>query len=105
MAWGIASMLAHKSALWRDEGKTSRLKKVCEDALQIARSLGQRSQTAAILRTLGPHESDLGGPALKPSEQHLREALKIWRDLGLRGHVAYTLDSLGTDLRAQGRDR
>jgi CHAT domain-containing protein len=102
--WGIASMLAHKSALWRDEGKLADSKKFAEDALQMARSLGQRSQTAAILRTLGRTESDLGGAALKPSEQHLREALAIWRDLGLRGHVAYALDSLGLTLERQGRD-
>ena len=103
-AWGIATMLAFKSALWRDEGKLAESKQFAEDALKIARPLGQRSQTAAILRTLGRTEGDLGGPALKLSEQHLREALAIWRDLGLRGHVAYTLDSLGLALERQGRD-
>ncbi len=103
-AWGIANILAFKSALWRDEGKLAESKQFAEDALKIARPLGQRSQTAAILRTLGRTESDIGGPALKPSEQHLREALAIWRELGLRGHVAYTLDSLGLSLERQGRD-
>jgi len=103
-AWGIASILAFKSALWRDEGKLVESRQFAEDALKIARPLGQRTQTAAILRTLGRTEGDLGGPALKLSEQHLREALAIWRDLGLRGHVAYTLDSLGLTLERQGRD-
>ena len=103
-AWGIANMLAYKSALWRDEGKLAESKQFAEDALKIARPLGQRSQTAAMLRTLGRTESELGGAALKPSEQHLREALAIWRDLGLRAHVAYTLDSLGQTLERLGRD-
>jgi CHAT domain-containing protein len=103
-AWGIANMLAYKSALWRDEGKLAESKQFAEDALKIARPLGQRSQTAAMLRTLGRTESELGGPALKSSEQHLREALAIWRDLGLRAHVAYTLDSLGQTLERLGRD-
>lgn len=103
-AWGIANMLAFKSALWRDEGRFAESKQFAEDALKIARPLGQRSQTAGILRTLGRTESELGGPALKLSEQHLREALAIWRDLGLRAHVAYTLDSLGQTLERLGRD-
>ena len=103
-AWGIASILAFKSALWRDEGKLPESRQFAEDALKIARPLGQRSQTAAMLRTLGRTESELGGPALKPSEQHLREALTIWRDLGLRAHAAYTLDSLGLTLERLGRD-
>jgi CHAT domain-containing protein len=103
-AWGIASILAFKSALWRDEGKFAESKQFAEDALRIARPLGSRPQTAAILRTLGRTESELGGPALKSSEQHLREALATWRDLGLRAHAAYTLDSLGLTLERQGRD-
>lgn len=103
-AWGIANMLAFKSALWRDEGRLIESKQFAEDALRIARPLGARSQTAAILRTLGRTESEIGGEALKSSEQHLREALAIWRDLGLRGHQAYTLDSLGQTLERLGRD-
>ena len=103
-AWGIASILAFKSALWRDEGKLAESRQFAEDALKIARPLGSRSQTAAMLRTLGRTESDIGGPALKPSEEHLREALTIWRDLGLRAHAAYTLDSLGLTLERMGRD-
>jgi CHAT domain-containing protein len=103
-AWGIASILAFKSALWRDEGKFAESKQFAEDALRIARPLGSRPQTAAILRTLGRTESELGGPALKSSEQHLREALATWRVLGLRAHAAYTLDSLGLTLERQGRD-
>ena len=103
-AWGIASILAFKSALWRDEGRLAESKQFAEDALRIARPLGSRSQTAAILRTLGRTESELGGPALKSSEEHLREALQIWRDLGLPGHVAFTLDSLGLTLQRLGRE-
>ena len=103
-AWGIASILAFKSALWRDEGRLAESKQFAEDALRIARPLGSRSQTAAILRTLGRTEGELGGAALKPSEEHLREALAIWRDLGLRGHVAFTLDSLGLTLQRLGRE-
>jgi len=60
-AWGIANMLAYKSALWRDEGKLAESKQFAEDALKIARPLGLRSQTAAMLRTLGRTESELGG--------------------------------------------
>lgn len=103
-AWGIANMLAFKSALWRDEGKIAESKQFAEDALKIARPLGSRSQTAAILRTLGRTESDAGGAALKASEEHLREALAIWRELGLQAHVAYTLDSLGLTLERLGRE-
>jgi len=103
-AWGIASMLVFKSALRRDQGRLAESKQLGEDALKIARPLGSRPQTAAILRTLGRTESELGGETLKSSEQHLREALTTWRDLGLRGHVAYTLDSLGLTLERLGRD-
>jgi hypothetical protein len=103
-AWGIASMLVFKSALRRDQGRLAESKQLGEDALKIARPLGSRPQTAAILRTLGRTESEQGGESLKSSEQHLREALITWRDLGLRGHVAYTLDSLGLTLERLGRD-
>jgi CHAT domain-containing protein len=103
-AWGIASMLVFKSALRRDQGRLAESKQLGEDALKIARPLGSRPQTAAILRTLGRTESEQGGESLKSSEQHLREALAIWRDLGLRAHAAYTLDSLGLTLERLGRD-
>jgi hypothetical protein len=103
-AWGIASMLVFKSALRRDQGRLAESKQLGEDALKIARPLGSRPQTAAILRTLGRTESELGGETLKSSEQHLREALATWRDLGLRAHTAYTLDSLGLTLERLGRD-
>src|SRR5437879_7812436 len=87
-----SSMLVFKSALRRDQGRLAESKQLGEDSLKIARPLASRPQTAAILRTLGRTESELGGDALKSSEQHLREALAIWRDLGLRAHTAYTLD-------------
>ena len=103
-AWGIANMLVFKSALRRDQGRLAESKQLGEDALKIARPLGSRPQTASILRTLGRTESEQGGESLKSSEQHLREALATWRDLGLRGHVAYTLDSLGLTLERLGRD-
>ncbi len=103
-AWGIASMLVFKSALRRDQGRLAESKQLGEDAIKIARPLGSRPQTAAILRTLGRTESEQGSESLKSSEQHLREALAIWRDLGLRGHIAYTLDSLGLTLERLGRD-
>jgi len=103
-AWGIASMLVFKSALRRDQGRLAESKQLGEDALKIARPLGSRPQTAAILRTLGRTESEQGGESLKSSEQHLREALAVWRDLGLRAHAAYTLDSLGLTLERLGRD-
>jgi CHAT domain-containing protein len=103
-AWGIASMLVFKSALRRDQGRLAESKQLGEDALKIARPLGSRPQTASILRTLGRTESEQGGESLKSSEQHLREALAIWRDLGLRAHAAYTLDSLGLTLERLGRD-
>jgi len=103
-AWGIASMLVFKSALRRDQGRLAESKQLGEDALKIARPLGSRPQTASILRTLGRTESEQGGESLKASEQHLREALGIWRDLGLRAHAAYTLDSLGLTLERLGRD-
>ncbi len=103
-AWGIANMLVFKSALRRDQGRLAESKQLGEDALKIARPLGSRPQTAAFLRTLGRTESEQGGESLKSSEQHLREALAIWRDLDLRAHAAYTLDSLGLTLERLGRD-
>jgi tetratricopeptide (TPR) repeat protein len=103
-AWGIANMLVLKSALRRDQGRLAESKQLSDDALKIARPLGSRPQTAAILRTLGRTESEQGGESLKAAEQHLREALAVWRDLGLRGHVAYTLDSLGLTLERLGRE-
>jgi CHAT domain-containing protein len=103
-AWGIATMLMFKSMLRRDEGRLGESKQLAEDALKIARPLGSRPQTAAILRTLGRTESEQGGESLKSSEQHLREALAAWRDLGLRAHAAYTLDNLGQTLERLGRD-
>lgn len=103
-AWGIANMLVFKSALRRDQGRHAESKQLAEDALKIARPLNYRSMVAAILRTLGRTESELGGENLSASEQHLREALAIWRGLGLRAHMAYTLDGLGLTLERLGRD-
>jgi len=103
-AWGIANMLVFKSALRRDQGRLAESKQLAVDALRIARPLGSRSQIAGILRTLGRTESEQGGEALKTSEQHLREALAIWREMGLRAHTAYTLDGLGQTLERLGRD-
>ncbi len=102
-AWAIANMLVLKSALRRDQGRNAEAKALAEDALRIARPLNYRSLTAGILRTLGKNESELGGDNLVASEQHLREALVIWRELGLRAHTAYTLDGLGLTLERQGR--
>jgi CHAT domain-containing protein len=103
-AWGIANMLIFKSALRRDQGRLVESKQLAEDALNLSRPLGLRSQVAGILRTLGRTETELGGENLAASEQHLREALAIWREMGLRAHTAYTLDSLGLTLERLGRD-
>ncbi|HEX8098469.1 MAG TPA: CHAT domain-containing protein [Pyrinomonadaceae bacterium] len=103
-AWGIANMLSFQSMLRREEGRLEESRKLAEDALKIARQLNTRSQTAGILRTLGRAEGELGGEYLKQSEQHLRESLALWRELGLRAHVAYTLDSLGQTLERMKRD-
>ncbi len=103
-AWGIATMLMFKSMLKRDQGQLPESEQLAQDALKIARPLGSRPQTAAMLRTLGRTESEEGGASLPSSERHLREALATWRDLGLRAHTAFTLDSLGLTLERLGRE-
>ena len=80
-------MLILKSALKRDQGRLVESKQLAEDALKMSRPLGLRSQVAGVLLTLGRTESELGGGNLPASEQHLREALAIWRDMGLRAHT------------------
>jgi CHAT domain-containing protein len=102
-ASGIASVLAEQSALRVDQNRVAEARAAAEDSLKIGRTLGNRVQIAGLLRALGRAESEAGGDQLKLSEQHLREALATWRDLGLRAHTAYTLSSLGLTLERQGR--
>jgi CHAT domain-containing protein len=100
----VAALLALQSGLRYDTGKYEEARRLAEDALKIMRGLGQRSQVANALRYLGKAEGGLGGAHLKASEQHLREALAMWRELGLRAHEAYTLAGLGQTLELAGRD-
>lgn len=100
----ISNMLAFQSALRRDQGRLEESRRLAEDALKMARGLDSRAQVAGILRTLGRTESDMGGEHLPRAEAHLREALALWRELGLRAHVPYTLDSLGVVLEKLNRE-
>lgn len=93
--WGITGVLTQQSELRRQQGRLEEARRLADDALKIGSSLGSRTASGGILRTLGRVESDLGGDSLKASEQHLRESLAIWREFGLRAHVAYTLSFLG----------
>jgi CHAT domain-containing protein len=94
-AWGITGVLSQQSELRRQQGRLDEAQRLANDALRICNSLGSRTATAGILRTLGRVESDLGGDSLKASERHLRDSLAIWREFGLRGQTAYTLSFLG----------
>ncbi|MBA2706096.1 MAG: CHAT domain-containing protein, partial [Blastocatellia bacterium] len=94
-ALGITAVLTQQSELRRQQGRLDEARRLAADALRIGNSLGSRTVTAGVLRTLGRVESDMGGESLKASEQHLRESLAIWREFGLRAHVAYTLSALG----------
>lgn len=100
----VANMLGFQSILRREEGKLEESQKLAEDALKIARKLDSRTLLAGSLRTLGRTEALLGGTHLKQSEQHLRESIALWRELGLQAHAAYTLDGLGQTLEALKRD-
>jgi CHAT domain-containing protein len=102
--WGVASVLTQKSELRRLQGRLEEARQLAEDALKVGDSLGSRTTQAGLLRTLGRVESDLGGEALKKSEAHLRASLAIWREYGLRAHVAYTLSSLGLTQERLNRD-
>jgi hypothetical protein len=103
-ASSMASLLSFLSALRRDQNRHGEALKFATDAYQLAAKAGARTQTAAILRTLGRAEGSLGGEHLSSSEKHLRAALSLWRELGLRAHAAYTLDSLGQTLEQLGRE-
>ena len=100
----VASLLTFQSSLRRAQGRLQESVSLAEDALKIARKLGSRTLLAAALRSLGRAESEIGGRRLKQSEQHLREAIVLWRELGLPAHTAYTLDGLGLTLERLGRD-
>ena len=100
----VTNLLAFQSGLRRDAGRFEEARRLAEDALKLAQGLGSRSLVAALLREVGRAEGSLGGARLKSSEQHLRESLAMWRELGLRSQVAYTLASLGQTLEAAGRD-
>ncbi|HLL74068.1 MAG TPA: CHAT domain-containing protein [Pyrinomonadaceae bacterium] len=100
----VTHLLALQSGLRRDAGRYEEARQLADDALKIARGLGSRSTVAALLRDVGRAEGGLGGARLKPSEQHLRESLAMWRELGLRAQIAYTLTSLGQTLESAGRD-
>lgn len=102
--YDIANMLGFQSMLRREAGRLEESEGLAEDALKIARKVGSRTLLAGSLRTLGRAERELGGGRLKQSEQHLREAVALWRELGLPAHLAYTLDGLGQTLEASGRD-
>ncbi|HZI17375.1 MAG TPA: CHAT domain-containing protein [Pyrinomonadaceae bacterium] len=100
----MAALLSFLSALSRDRGRHEEALGFASDAHRLAAKTGTRTQAAAALRTLGRAEGSLGGERLASSEKHLREALNIWRELGLRAHAAYTLDSLGQTLEKMGRE-
>jgi hypothetical protein len=100
----MASLLTFLSALRRDQGRHEESLKLAQDAYRLAAKTGTRTQAAAVLRTLGRAEGSLGGGHLASSEKHLRAALALWRELGLRAHAAYTLDSLGQTLEKLGRE-
>jgi len=103
-AESVAALLSLQSGLRRDAGRFEEARRLAEDALKIARGFGSRSLIAALLRDVGRAEGALGNVHLKASEQHLRESLAVWRELGLRAHEAYTLASLGQTLELAGRD-
>ena len=102
--WGVAGALTQKSELRRLQGRLDEARQLAEDALKIGASLGSPITLAGFQRTLGRVESDLGGDALKKSEEHLRASLAIWREYGLRAHIAYTLSSLGLTQERLNRD-
>jgi len=104
-ASGVAGVLAQQSALRREQGRLDEARKFAEDALKIVSTLNSPQERAGMLRTLARVETEQGdAAALKSSEQRLRESLAIWRSLGLRAHVAYTLSYLGLTLEKLGRE-
>lgn len=105
-AASIAGLLAQLGALRREQGRLPEAQQLSEDALKLARQVGQRSQVAGVLGALARVENELTEQAaLKSAEAHLRESLAIGRELNLRTSVPYTLSDLGVTLERQGRER
>ncbi len=102
----IAGLLAQMGALRREQGRYIEARQLSEDALKLARQVGQRSQLAGVLDALARVENELQDQvALKAAEAHLREALAIGRELNMRTSVPYTLSDLGLTLERAGRAR
>ncbi len=105
-AASIAGLLAQLGALRREQKRYPEARQLSEDALKLARQIGQRSQLASMLDGLARVENELPEQtALRAAEAHLREALAIGRELNLRTSVPYTLSDLGLTLERAGRGR
>lgn len=104
-AASVAGILAQLSVLRLRAGRLDEAHRAIEDALQIARVVNSRAQLANMLQVLGSIESEQGGATLKTSEQHLRAALGLARELGERERIAYALSDLGLTLEREGRER
>ncbi len=105
-AASIAGLLAQTGALRREQKRYPEARQLSEDALKLARQVGQRSQLAGVLDALARVEIEQPDQSsLKSAEAHLREALTIGRELNLRTSVPYTLSDLGLTLEREGRAR
>jgi len=101
----LATTLGFSALLKLDQGRGEEARKDAEGALAVARASSSRWQIAAALQTLGKIETMVGGAALQDAAgDHLREALKLFRELGLREHIAVTLSDLGLLQEKQGKD-
>lgn len=102
---GTASALGQLSALRRRQGRTLEAVQLARQGLELAETLRDPVRVANLQRSLGLAEAELGGLALNDAEQHLGQAIKTYRELGLRSALAYSLSGLGYTLERGQRDR
>jgi len=102
---GTAGALGQLSALRRRQARPLEAVRLARQGLELAQTLPDPVRQANLFCSLGLAESELGGSALNDAEKHLRQAVSTYRDLSMRGALAYSLSGLGQTLERLQRDK
>ncbi|MBI2469168.1 MAG: AAA family ATPase [Candidatus Rokubacteria bacterium] len=84
-------------------GRPDDARRVAERALETAREYGERSSEAWVLRLLGEIAARRDPPDAATAEAHLRKALALAEELGMRPLVAHCHLGLGKLYRRMGK--
>ena len=97
---GAASDLGSLGRVARHLGDPSQARRVLEEALAVAQTMGNRRHTAAALQGLGLAALDLGDREAAVSA--LNEAASLWQAAGARPRAAFVLATLARIASSEG---